>query len=53
MTLWIRDFQNRYAQELVHWVQDLQALLESQGRPLTRIMLNGKPLQHITDILGR
>jgi hypothetical protein len=51
--LWIRDFKEKYSQELVHWVKDLQAVLAEQGRPLMRIMLNGQPVNEISELLGK
>ncbi len=51
--LWIRDFKQHYAQDLYNWVSDLQAMLAEQGQQVSRIMLNGRPLSHISDLLGR
>jgi len=50
--LWIRDFKAKYSQELHHWTQELQTVLEEQGQKLSRIMLNGRPINQISDILG-
>jgi hypothetical protein len=50
-TLWIRDFRQKYSQEILRLVEDLRAALMQQGRSLSRIMVNGKPVHHVTDLL--
>jgi hypothetical protein len=52
MTIWVRDFKQKYGAELFHWVQDLQQLLESSGKTLERVMVNGKQVQHLNELLG-
>jgi len=52
MTIWVRDFKQKYGAELFHWVQDLQQLLESSGKTLARVMVNGKQVQHLNELLG-
>ena len=51
--LWIRDFKQKYSEELQHWIKDLQAVLAEQGQSLSRIMLNGQPIKQLSDISGR
>lgn len=52
LTLWIRDFRQKYAAEVFNWVRDLQGLLAEQGSSLSRIMVNGKRITHINELLG-
>lgn len=52
MTLWVRDFKQKYASELFHWVKDLGHLLQGSGKSLARIMVNGKQIHHVNELLG-
>ena len=52
LTLWVRDFRQKYAVEVFTWVRDLQCLLAEQGSSLSRIMVNGKRITHINELLG-
>ncbi len=52
LTLWVRDFRQKYAVEVFNWVRDLQGLLAEQGSSLSRIMVNGKRITHINELLG-
>lgn len=52
LTLWIRDFRQKYSIEVFNWVRDLQGLLSEQGSTLSRIMVNGKRITHINELLG-
>jgi hypothetical protein len=52
VTLWIRDFKQKYGQELFHWVRDLQGLMQENGTELSRIMVNGRQLNHVNQLLG-
>ena len=52
MTLWVRDFKQKYASELFHWVKDLGQLLQGSGKSLNRIMVNGKQIHHVNELLG-
>jgi hypothetical protein len=52
MTLWIRDFKNKYSNEVFHWAQSLETLLGEKGQSISRIMLNGKNLSTIDEIIG-
>ena len=52
LTLWIRDFRQKYATEVFNWVRDLQGVLAEQGSSLSRIMVNGKRITHINELLG-
>ena len=52
LTLWIRDFKQKYAVEVFNWVRDLQGLLAEQGNSLSRIMVNGKRISHVNELMG-
>lgn len=52
MTLWVRDFKQKYGSELFHWVQDLGQFLQGNGKSLSRIMVNGKQIHHVNELLG-
>lgn len=52
LTLWVRDFTQKYSVEVFNWVKDLQSLLRSSGKSLAKIMVNGKQLQHPNQLLG-
>lgn len=52
LTLWIRDFKNKYANEVFQWTQSLDNLLRERGQSITRIMLNGKAITTIASIFG-
>ena len=52
LTLWVRDFRQKYAVEVFNWVRDLQGLLAEQGSSLSRIIVNGKRITHINELLG-
>jgi hypothetical protein len=52
VTLWIRDFKQKYAQQAYQWVKDLQALLPQIGQKLTKIVVNGTELVHLNELLG-
>jgi len=52
VTLWIRDFKQKYAQQAYQWIKDLQTLLPQTGQKLTKIVVNGKQLVHINELLG-
>jgi hypothetical protein len=52
VTLWIRDFKNKYANEVFHWTRSLETLLRERGQSLSRIMLNGKPIPSIEAVFG-
>jgi hypothetical protein len=51
-TLWIRDFKQKYGPELYQWVRELQSLMKESGQAFHKIMVNGKPLAHINQLLG-
>lgn len=52
LTLWVRDFSQKYSVEVFSWVKDLQSLLRSSGKSLAKIMVNGKQIQHPNQLLG-
>ncbi|MFT5334914.1 MAG: hypothetical protein ACJASY_002300 [Halioglobus sp.] len=52
LTLWIRDFKQKYSSEVFQWTKSLENLLREKGQSLSRIMLNGKTLTNINAIFG-
>lgn len=52
VTLWIRDFKQKYGQQVYHWIKELQAMLPRSGQKLTRIVVNGKELVHPGELIG-
>lgn len=52
MTLWVRDFKQKYATELFHWIKDLGQFLQGSGKSLSRIMVNGEQINHVNELLG-
>ena len=52
LTLWVRDFTQKYSVEVFNWVKDLQSLLNSAGKSFAKIMVNGKQIHHQNELLG-
>ena len=52
LTLWIRDFKQKYSSEVFQWAKSLEGLLRENGQSLSRIMLNGKNINNINEIFG-
>jgi hypothetical protein len=52
LTLWIRDFKQKYSSEVFQWTNSLENLLRENGQSLSRIMLNGKNINNINAIYG-
>jgi hypothetical protein len=52
VTLWIRDFKQKYGQQAYHWIKELQTILPRCGQKLTRIVVNGRELVHLGELIG-
>ena len=52
LTLWIRDFKQKYQQDLQHWINDVKSMLAEQNMTLYRVVINGKAVASTTHVFG-